>query len=229
MKKLKYTPYSLRRLNRKCLLLLKKTGVPGLGRFAAQSFTDQSPTAQSFTDQSPTAHENQSSMFFLQADPGSGKTYASVVEGLQKAKEGYVVIIAFPTKVLIDENFMLAEDLIGQNPSLNGVDVHVHNFNDQIPETNLFNIFMKGGSLIFTVHNYLKQKDHFFSFTPLFYFMNFFKERTFLVIDEGHIFLNECDSRIKITHGFFAFAFWFLLFSFYFLAVAKKQQLKSKN
>jgi RecG-like helicase len=82
-------------------------------------------------------------MFFVQADPGSGKTYSSMLEALKKAKDGYVVIFAFPTKVLIEENEDLGTSLIEQNKEFDQVSLHTHHFHSHISENVLFEIFIK--------------------------------------------------------------------------------------
>lgn len=145
----------------------------------------------------------QSQFQFITANPGSGKTYLGVRTALQSAASGKVCIIAFPTKVLVYENFDLANTFLKENPQFPKVDIHMLSLRDSIPSTNLLKIFLKGGAVILTLHHYFINRSDYFNHSTIYYFAQIFAKRTILLIDEAHLYLTNFDQQVSITYGYF--------------------------
>nr|YP_009184590.1 putative RecG-like helicase [Treubaria triappendiculata]ALO62684.1 putative RecG-like helicase [Treubaria triappendiculata] len=141
-------------------------------------------------------------MNFITASTGSGKTYSAGKSMLKHASNGFVCIMAFPTKVLVHENFELLQKLQKENDSFKDVRIEMMTYFDAIPSAQLLHMFFKGSLIIVTVHMYIISRGDFFNFSVLLYFMNVFQTRVKLFIDESHLFFNSEERVIPITNGF---------------------------
>lgn len=142
-----------------------------------------------------------SNLIFLTAPPGSGKSYTAILEGLNLAKKGYISIIAFPNKNLMENNLTLAFKIQKENKDYNSVRIYTHSINDQLELQPMVQMFLMGKALILTVHAYFTPQGDFLKFSDLFCFTRLFSHRTHLFIDEFHQFIQNFEQIIPITHA----------------------------
>lgn len=74
--------------------------------------------------------------------------------------------------------------------------------NTMIPGSELIKKFIVGSVIIVTVHNYFQTIGDSFSHHFLFMLSYVFSFKTYVFIDEGHVFFQKSDNFIGITHGY---------------------------
>jgi hypothetical protein len=138
----------------------------------------------------------------VQAPTGSGKTYSAMEKFLNLARDKHVCLIVFPTRVLVEENFILIKKLKNENILYKDVSIDILTRDDPIPDIRLLNFFFKGSCVILTLHNYLTPRGDFYALSSLFYLIRIFKNKIKIFIDEVHLLFESCEKNIPITHGY---------------------------
>jgi hypothetical protein len=138
----------------------------------------------------------------IEAPTGCGKTYSAMEKFLNLASDKHICIIAFPTKVLVEENYLLIQKLKNENIlKYKNVNIDILSHHDPIPENNLLEFFFKGSCIILTLHNYLTPRGDFYEFSSLFYLIRIFKNKIKIFIDEVHVLFESLERSIPITHA----------------------------
>lgn len=120
------------------------------------------------------------------------------------AQNGSVVILAFHTLNLVDQVGKDLEKQISEmKPSEHEIEVLACVQNTPILSPKLFKYFVEGFKIFVTVHNYLQKQGDLYHQPKFLLLVNFFNYKTFVFIDEGHVFLQRSDVNIPITYGFF--------------------------
>ncbi len=137
----------------------------------------------------------------LEAPPGSGKTYTSLLHSIELAKKGYVIIFTFPNKNLLEVNFREAIKLANNDDDDNEqkISIHQHYMEAYIQDSDLLNIFLSGAAIIFTLHVYLFNRGDFFQYSTLFFFTKTFTIKTFVIVDEAHEYFNQFQKDYQIS------------------------------
>lgn len=142
---------------------------------------------------------NEKDIYMISAPPGSGKSYSSLEKAIKIANQGYLCIVTFPNKSLLDANEKLANKLKDEM-KLN-VDIFTHSLNSSMEPVELFPIFIKGKAIILTLYAYFNIQGDFFKFSNIYCLFRVFNKKAFLFVDEAHSYLNSCQTQIQITHG----------------------------
>lgn len=141
-------------------------------------------------------------LYCLTAPTGAGKTYLALQNALGEAASGKVCIVAFHTRVLVEQ----AEELCSNNlkdssESFKDVKIEILTQTESIPSTKLLDYFIEGQVLILTLHTYLQTLGDLFTHPQIQLFSYVFCEKVSVFIDESHEFFKKCDRTIQLTHG----------------------------
>ena len=146
---------------------------------------------------------------FIQAQTGQGKSYAAMKFALEQAciKNGRV-IFSVSSLVLVDqvyrEIFNLKETLCLENTIyLKDVSVNIekHTSYETLQPGKSLSLFERGNCIIITVHQYLKEIDDNFTVTTFYCLLIPFIKQTFIIVDEGNLFLNDVTKRVLVEES----------------------------
>lgn len=150
-------------------------------------------------------NKKQKNLVLVEAQTGSGKTYNAVLYALRLAKNGKCAVIALHTKNLVDQTVSQLEDIMSSDKTnqYDKVCLLRHTRNENVSDQVFLKHFITGSLIVVTLHNYYQTIGDSFLHHFLFLMTKLFSFKTYLFIDEGHIYFQNCDRFIPLTHGYF--------------------------
>jgi hypothetical protein len=145
-------------------------------------------------------HSDTATHYFIKSPTGVGKTYSSLQEALIIAEsKNKSVIIAFPTKNLLNESQRVLLDMINDK-NITNVQVLTFSQDNSLTNDELRACFNTERRILLTLHTYLLPNCEFKRYTRLVGLIYLFSSKITVIIDEGHLFLESLKTEIPIIH-----------------------------
>lgn len=150
--------------------------------------------------------QQQYSKVFVESGTGQGKSYTAMVHALRFATlhRGRVVF-ATSSLILVDQVYgelaNIQTGLKEKDAAYANVNVSIvkHTSAETLMPSQILRLFENGSFIVITVHNYLKETDDFLHLSTFFCLMMPFIKQTLIIVDEGHLFLNDTIRRLSLN------------------------------